>query len=41
MENMKSFFNTLDNIVATLLALDELRLSTVQRLFGKSANKES
>jgi len=41
MESMKSFFNTLDNIVATLLALDELRLGTVQRLFGKSANKES
>ena len=41
MENMKSFFNTLDNIVATMLALDELRLGTVQRLFGKSANKES
>ena len=41
MESMKSFFNTLDNIVATMLALDELRLGTVQKLFGKSANKES
>lgn len=42
MEKMKSFFHTLDNIVATLLALDELRLSTVQRLFGKTTtNKES
>lgn len=42
MEKMKSFFNMLDNIVATLLALDELRLNTVQRLFGKTTtNKES
>ena len=39
---MKSFFNMLDNIVAMLLALDELRLNTVQRLFGKTTtNKES
>lgn len=41
MESMKSFFNMLDNIVAMLLALDELRLGTVQKLFGKSASKES
>ena len=36
MENMKRFFDTLDNIVAALIALEELRLNTVQRLFGKS-----
>ena len=36
MQNMQRFFNNLDNIVGTLLALDELRLNSVQRLFGKS-----
>lgn len=36
MENMQRFFNTLDNIVATLLALDNLRLNSVRNMFGKS-----
>ena len=35
LENMKRFFDTLDNLVATLLALDELRLKTFQQLFNK------
>ena len=32
-EAMQAFFSTLDSVVATLLMLDELRLSTVQRMF--------
>jgi DNA-binding transcriptional regulator GbsR (MarR family) len=41
MENMQRFFNSLDNIVATLLALDNLRLNSVSKLFGsKSAGNE-
>ena len=38
MENMESFFNSLDNIVATLLALDNLRLGSVSKLFGNRAS---
>jgi DNA-binding transcriptional regulator GbsR (MarR family) len=34
MQTMKSFFHTLDNLVATVLALDELRAGTIERLFG-------
>ena len=34
MENMERFFSSLDNIVATLLALDNLRLNSVSKLFG-------
>lgn len=40
MENMQRFFNSLDNIVATLLALDNLRLSSVSRMFGKTNGKD-
>lgn len=35
MENMQQFFNTLDNLVATLIAVDDLRANTIQKLFGK------
>ena len=35
MERMKDFFNRLDGMVATLLALDDLRAEGVGRLFGK------
>jgi hypothetical protein len=31
---MESFFHTLDNLVATVLALDELRIGEVERLIG-------
>jgi hypothetical protein len=31
---MQRFFNSLDNIVATLLALDNLRLNSVSKLLG-------
>jgi len=35
MEGMQSFFNTLDNIVGTLLALDETRLNSLFKLIGR------
>ena len=38
MENMQRFFNSLDNIVATLLALDNLRLNSVSKLFGSKTD---
>jgi hypothetical protein len=31
---METFFHTLDNLVATILALDELRIGAVERLIG-------
>lgn len=40
MENMQRFFNSLDNIVATLLALDNLRLNSVSKLFGKTTDND-
>lgn len=39
MAAMKRFFNTLDNLVGTLVALDELRLGSIQKLFGRSAER--
>jgi DNA-binding transcriptional regulator GbsR (MarR family) len=35
--NMQSFFKTLDNIVATALALEEIRMSTIGRMFSRNA----
>jgi len=35
MEGMQSFFNSLDSIVATLLTVDEKRLISLVKLFGK------
>ncbi len=35
MQAMQSFFNSLDNLVATLIALDDLRSKSVQKLFGR------
>ena len=34
MTNMQDFFNNLDNLVAMLIALDNLRSGTLSRLFG-------
>jgi DNA-binding transcriptional regulator GbsR (MarR family) len=34
MEKMQAFFNNLDNLVATMIALDDLRSSTLGRFFG-------
>ena len=39
MQNMYNFFTTLDNIVATALALEELRLGTIGKLFSRQAEK--
>ena len=39
LRGMKSFFNTLDNLVGMLITLEDLRLRNLQSLFGKS--KES
>ncbi len=38
MKNMQQFFNTLDNLVATMIALDDLRSNSIQKLFGKTQN---
>lgn len=35
LQAMQRFFNTLDNLVATALALDELRLGAIQQFFKK------
>jgi DNA-binding transcriptional regulator GbsR (MarR family) len=35
MEGMQNFFNSLDNIVVTLLAFDEARLNSLVKLIGK------
>jgi DNA-binding transcriptional regulator GbsR (MarR family) len=37
MSTMQEFFNSLDNLVAMLLALDNLRSGTLSRLFGNSS----
>lgn len=38
-KGMKKFFDSLDSIVATIIALDELRAGTIKKLFGKFSNK--
>ena len=35
MQAMQSFFDSLDNLVGTLITLDELRFNAMARLFGK------
>jgi DNA-binding transcriptional regulator GbsR (MarR family) len=40
MREMERFFNTLDNLVATVLALDELRAGTLERLLGGKRGKK-
>ncbi len=39
LQAMQSFFKTLDNIVATALVLEELRLSKIGQLFSSQAEK--
>ena len=39
LKNMQGFFRSLDHIVATLLALDELRMTSLQRFFGIKQNE--
>ncbi len=36
MEGLQSFFGKLDNIVATVLAIDDLRVGAIKKMFGKS-----
>lgn len=36
---MKKFFDSLDNLVATFIAVDELREGTIKKLFNKSSKK--
>ncbi len=38
-KGMKKFFDSLDSLVATIIALDELREGTIKKLFGRSSNK--
>ncbi|MCP4356470.1 MAG: hypothetical protein GY796_00430 [Chloroflexi bacterium] len=38
MTSMQGFFNNLDNLVATMIALDDLRAGTISRLFGNSSS---
>jgi DNA-binding transcriptional regulator GbsR (MarR family) len=38
-QSMEHFFNTLDNLVAAVLALDEFRLSSIQKLLGENPKK--
>ncbi|MFQ5433626.1 MAG: GbsR/MarR family transcriptional regulator [Anaerolineae bacterium] len=37
---MKSFFDSLDNLVATLITLDELRFNAMAKLFGRMNQKD-
>ena len=39
MQAMKKFFDTLDNVVAMFLALDDLRIGSLKKLLGKSGVK--
>ncbi len=36
MQGIQDFFKQLDSIVATVITLDDLRVGTIQKLFGKS-----
>ncbi len=36
MKNMQDFFNSLDNLVATMITLDDLRSNTISKLFGRT-----
>lgn len=38
-QGMKKFFDSLDNLVATIIALDELRSGTIKKMLGKPVNK--
>ena len=41
LHNIQAFFHALDNLVATFLALDELRMGTLERLIGGKAERKS
>jgi DNA-binding transcriptional regulator GbsR (MarR family) len=39
LQNLANFFRGLDNLVAVVLALDELRFNALQKLLGKAGNE--
>lgn len=39
MQEMQRFFDSLDNLVAMVVALDNLRAGTLQKLFGRSSQE--
>lgn len=39
MQSMKSFFNTLDNLVSMLTALEDLRMGSLQALVGRGSKR--
>lgn len=39
MHGIQSFFNKLDNLVAAIIAIDELREGTIKKFFGKETAK--
>jgi HTH-type transcriptional regulator, glycine betaine synthesis regulator len=39
LQNLAGFFHSLDNLVAMVLALDELRFNTLQKLLGKAKDE--
>jgi DNA-binding transcriptional regulator GbsR (MarR family) len=41
LQNLQAFFHTLDNLVATFLALDELRMGALERIIGSKMEKKS
>lgn len=41
MKTMQDFFNSLDNLVATMIALDDLRSNTISKLFGRTDSTNS
>ncbi len=40
MQTMQQFINSLDNLVATMIALDDLRANTIQKIFGKTGGEQ-
>ena len=40
LQNMKKFFDNLDGLVAMIVALDELRVASLKKLFGKLTDRK-
>ena len=41
LQNIQSFFHVLDNLVATFLALDELRVGALEHFIGNKVERKS
>ncbi len=41
LQKMQAFFHTLDNLVAMVVTLDELRVGSLQKLFGKAPDRQA